>query len=150
MAGRRNKFAKRRREPSTPTSRKRSRRQCGSDFLQESALETPDKEVAVDQLTVSVRSLGIVDTPKSSRSRRRGVRPQLTGRVLFKEEQDTSKGTRTLPEWSDEEFEALCSFLMLYTDGKSWPAHKDYRFWKQAGLFIQQRSKTSYCRSGMV
>ena len=104
--------------------------------------------MAVDQLTVSVRSLGIVDTPKSSR--RRGVRPQLTGRVLFKEE-DTSKSTRTLPEWSDEEFEALCSFLMLYTDGKSWPAHKHYRrFWKQAGLFIQQRSKTSHCRSGMI
>ena len=67
MAGRRNKFAKRRREPSTPTSRKRSRRHCGSDFLQESALETPDKEVAVDQLTVSVRSLGIVDTPIDNR-----------------------------------------------------------------------------------
>ena len=104
--------------------------------------------MAVDQLTVSVRRLGIVDTPKSSR--RKGVQPQLTGRVLFKEEQESLKSTRTLPEWSDEEFEALCSFLMLYTDGKSWPAHKDYRFWNQAGLFIQQRSRTSHCRSGMI
>jgi len=38
---------------------------------------------------------------------------------------------------------------MLHTDGKSWVAHKDDKFWSQAGIFIQQQLKISHCRTGV-
>ena len=75
MASLHEEFAKGKREPSTPTSRKRSKRHCQIDFLQgsnESALATSHKEAAVDELTVTVQSLGIVDTPEvQSKSKKR-------------------------------------------------------------------------------
>ena len=53
-------------------------------------------------------------------------------------------------KWTDEEFQALISFLMLYTDGNSWPSHKDENFWDKAGAFIQQQLQTNHCRTGRV
>ena len=47
-------------------------------------------------------------------------------------------------KWSNKEFKELISFLILYTDGKSWMAHKDSKFWDQAGIFIQQQLKTNH------
>lgn len=145
--------SKRQREPSTPNSQRRSKRHYGSDSSEvgsECLSTTPGQESAVNiaELTASVRSLGIADTPKSSR-KSRGVREKLKGRVLF-EEEPKSKGARGLPNWAGEELGALTSFLMLYMDGKSWVTHKGSRFWDQAGLFIQQQLKTSHCRSGMI
>lgn len=34
----------------------------------------------------------------------------------------------------------LTCFIMLYTDGKAWVAHKDSHFWDQAGLFSSSSS----------
>ena len=145
---------KRKREPSTPTSRRRSKRHYVSESPEtgsERISTTPGRESAVniEELTASVQSLGLVDTPKSSR-KGRGVREKLKGRVLFEKELCKLRGTRELPNWTDEELGALTSFLMLYTDGKSRVSHKDWRFWDQAGLFIQQQLKTSHCRSGKI
>lgn len=43
------------------------------------------------------------------------------------------------PPWTLEETKHLICFLMLHTDGKSWVVRKDYHFWEEAGVFIQQR-----------
>jgi len=39
---------------------------------------------------------------------------------------------------------------MLYTDGNSWPSHKDENFWDKAGAFIQQQLQTDHCRAGRI
>jgi len=38
---------------------------------------------------------------------------------------------------------------MLHTDGKSGVAHKDDKFWSQAGIFIQQQLNTSHYCTGV-
>ena len=80
--------SKRQREPSTPNSQRRSKRHYGSDSSEvgsECLSTTPGQESAVNiaELTASVRSLGIADTPKSSR-KSRGVREKLKGRSCSK------------------------------------------------------------------
>ena len=104
---------------------------------------TPTASNSVQEVTDVLSSLNI-DTPcaknTSSISRLQG---RVKGKILFP---PPSQGQMT--RWSDEELQALTAFLMLYTDGKSWVAHKDDKFWNQAGVFIQQQLKTSYCRTG--
>ena len=95
---------KRPREPSTPNSRRRSKRYYGRDSLEASSERprTPpglESTVKVDELTASVRSLGLVDTPKSSRNRTRGVRGQLEGKVLFEEQPRQSRALSLPPRF---------------------------------------------------
>ena len=52
--------------------------------------------------------------------------------------------------WTDQEIYSLVLFLMLCTDGKSWVAHKDMKFWEDAGTFVKQHSHSSYCRTGWL
>ena len=49
-----------------------------------------------------------------------------------------------MPNWSSEEYQALVSFLLLYTSGLSWSssARKDTKFWAEAGVFVQQQTKS--------
>ena len=51
-------------------------------------------------------------------------------------------------KWTDSEMYALVLFMMLHTDGKQWCAHKDTKFWNDAGVFVQLYSGSSICRSG--
>ncbi len=112
----------------------------------------PDKmgTVSVQEVSGAMSGLALVDTPKSSRSHRkkRGkkFRQGMEGRVLFGYEEPK---TQKQPVWSDEEVLSLLGFLMIFTDGKSWVAHKDVQFWNQAGAYIQHEVKTPYIRSGM-
>ena len=98
---------------------------------------------SVQKMTDILSSLNI-DTPCAKKSSATSkLHGRVKGKVLFP---PVSQGQTT--KWSDEELQALTAFLMLYTDGKSWVAHKDDKFWNQAGVFIQQQLKTSHCRTG--
>lgn len=63
------------------------------------------------------------------------------GNILFYRKQDNVN-------WLDDESYSLILFMMLFTDGKTWVAHKNEKFWKDAGKFLQQRSHTSHCHTG--
>ena len=52
--------------------------------------------------------------------------------------------------WSDKELLFLVQFLMLFTDGKTWVAHKEKKFWDDAGSFIHQQSHTCHCCTGKL
>jgi len=101
-----------------------------------------------DKLSAAVGGLLLTDTPKSRPGPKLGITgKRMEGKVLFP---DKGPSTKELPNWSDEELRMLTCFLMLYTDGKTWVAHKDNRFWDRAGVFIQQQLHTPHCRSGMM
>ena len=53
-------------------------------------------------------------------------------------------------QWSENEVEALTQFVLFYTSGEKWPAHKKTNFWTGASGFIQQRVGTAVTRSGIV
>ena len=53
-------------------------------------------------------------------------------------------------QWSENEVEALAQFVLFYTPGEKWPAHKQLNFWTGASDFIQQRVGTDVTRSGIV
>ena len=122
----------------------------------------------VDDLTESIQNIAInaaVDTPKSSRPTEEGShRASLQPRVLFTTPEtiqyqsvpETSVATcarkEVQPNWNDDEYKALINFIMLYTDGKSWPTNykTSATFWTEAGVFIKQVTGTSHCRSGTI
>ena len=89
-------------------------------------MATPMRSNNIEQVLDEFDCLTI-DSPctiKASSSRLRG---RVKGKVLF----PATKESNEQVKWSQEEFKALISFLMLYTDGKSWIAHKDSKFWDQ-------------------
>ena len=110
---------------------------------------TPPERISsaeFDNLSAAVDGLILTDTPKSRPGPKVGVTgKRLKCKILF-----PSEGPKDQPKWSDEELRMLTCFIMLYTDGKAWVAHKDSRFWDQVGLFIQQQLHTSHRRSGMT
>ena len=90
----------------------------------------------------------LTDSPRTTYSARSGctqsrLREGAIGRALFPVEVDKTK-------WVDKEVYALILFLMLYTDGKCWVAHKDMKFWNDAGIFVQKYSGTLHCRTGKI
>ena len=68
----------------------------------------------------------------------------MKGKILFPPVSEVAS-----TKWGDEELQTATSFLMLHTDGKLWVAHKDDKFWSQAGVFMQQQLKTSHCHTGV-
>jgi len=102
----------------------------------------PTRCSSVKKITDVFSSLSI-DTPCKSLSTTR-LRGRVKGKTLFPATASQGQSTK----WSDEELQALTSFFMLYIDGKFWVAHKDYKFWCQAGIFIQQQVKTNHCHTG--
>ncbi len=83
-----------------------------------------------------------------------GLTPWSTNRYtmrrkkLFEKEYQPLAPSIRMPSWSVDEEQSLVSFLMLYTAGDTWVAHKNMFFWLSAGKFIQQKTKTFHCRSG--
>lgn len=53
-------------------------------------------------------------------------------------------------QWSENEVEALAEFVLFYTPGEKWPAHKQSNFWTGASDFIKQKVGTDITRSGTV
>ena len=80
----------------------------------------------------------------SPKGRPKGI--SITKRQLFSHR--PIQGVRTPVPWSLHEDKALVSFLLLYTDGSSWPSQKDCLFWKRAGEFVQSFVQSSHCRTG--
>ena len=80
--------------------------------------------------------------PKKSR-----INIKSRRRMLF---EDEPRESLTREPWTDQEIYSLVLFLMLCTDGKSWVAHKDMKFWEDAGRFVKQHSRSSYCRTGWL
>ena len=101
--------------------------------------------VNIQEATSSLNRLQIVESPKSrlkcSDGKRSRLNSEAKGKVLFYKKQDNVI-------WSDDELYSLILFMMLFTDGKAWVAHKNSKFWEDAGKFVQQRSRTAHCRTG--
>ena len=113
---------------------------------------TPERSFGVD-ITDAFDRLDLECTPKSSRhditkpsSLRQEHHPQplQARKILF----PTKITSDPLPNWTVAELEGLILFLMLHSSGNEWVNHKHKQFWDQAGTFIQQLLKTSYCRTG--
>jgi len=111
---------------------------------------TPEKlqcTVNIHESIDQLNKLHLVESPKSrveqvshGKSRRNIA---TKGRVLFPKKHETVA-------WSNKEILSLIQFLMLFTDGKTWVAHKDMKFWDDAGIFINQQSHTHHCRTGKL
>ena len=109
---------------------------------------TPERlrsTVNIQEATSSLNRLQIVESPKSRLKCSDGKRSRLNSeakrKVLFYKKQDNVI-------WSDDELYSLILFMMLFTDGKAWVAHKNSKFWEVARKFVQQRSCTAHCRTG--
>ena len=98
--------------------------------------------VDVSSLTLALEQLSMPNTPKSRRARGRskyGNTPRT--KLHFGESQPRP----SMSAWTGHELAALVE--LLFTDGKSWVAHKDDRFWKEAGLFVQRKVHSVHCRT---
>jgi len=100
-------------------------------------IHTPEgliSAVCTQEATSALNKLQILDSPKSrvtcSDNRSRLNTEEAKPRVLFCKKQENVS-------WSDEESYCLVQFVMSSTDGKIWVAHKDQKFWSDAGEFIQ-------------
>ena len=109
--------------------------------------------VTISDAMNAFSELHLLDTPKSSNyvstrlaSNPRGSQSRLNAetkrRTLFHIEKPEKL------KWTHDEVYALVLFTMLYTDGKQWATHKDTKFWNDAGIFVQQHSGSSHCRTG--
>ena len=89
--------------------------------------------------------LQIIESPKSrlkcSDRKHSRLTAEAKGKILFHKKQDNVT-------WSDDELYLLILFLMLFADGKTWVAHKNDKFWEDAGKFVWQKSSTSCSRTG--
>ena len=100
---------------------------------------------------VTIASASISKTPTSTEPRHCGTsfsripmpcEHPLKGRkkLSFGEEVVGSVPPVSVPHsWSEEEEKALVEFVVLSTNGKSWPATKSERFWDSAATFVSQR-----------
>ena len=78
----------------------------------------------------------------SPRTREKGT---LRKRTLF----PIRRSAFPLPPWSYSELLALVTFLLLHTDGRTWPSRRcDDDFWENAAKFVQTLSKVHHCRTG--
>ena len=98
---------------------------------------TPKESVAPDVQTLSqIANLSLEATPK--------VKKKSRPRILFESRRESADNGNSLDahvdqvQWSEKELQLFTTFILLYTDGKTWVAHKNVKFWKKAGVFIQQ------------
>lgn len=119
---------------------------------------SPVSEMDVDGLGMSLSGVKITPTSrnKGKLSRKKlnfanAASPEFSiPSASASSEQGVSHATehRSMPQWSDLELQYLVEFVVLHTDGQSWPVHNNPLFWKNAGKFIQARLNTLYCRTG--
>ena len=77
----------------------------------------------VEEVLDEFNSLAI-DSPCTTKVSARRLRGRMRGKVL-----SCYQGSNERVKWSNKKFKELISFLMLYTDGKSWMVHKGSKFW---------------------
>ena len=97
-------------------------------------------------------------TPASSTGPKQGSRRRDRGRprklfcpepeVTARSDADVTVASRQ--PWSPDEVRALVAFILLYSEGSSWPSRgsKGDSFWKRAGQHVQKAVNSMYCRSG--
>ena len=76
------------------------------------------------------------------------VSPRSSGNVKNVKRKLFTKEKKSQQPWTDEEIKSLIMFVMLHSDGSSWMTHKEFRFWNEAGSFIQMRVHSLHQRSG--
>ena len=118
---------------------------CSDLSIPVSQEESPPSSIAnsVHNLTLTSKSSRV---PVSFQK----VGKMIQGCVLFKDTRKESveslpkKTYREMPNWTSDEYQALMSLL-------SWSscACKDPKFWAEAAVFVQQQTKSFYCRSGI-
>lgn len=64
--------------------------------------------------------------------------------------QYTHTRNSTSGKWTTAEIKALVEFILFHSTGDIWPCHKQMVFWTNAGEFVQTRSASDTCRSGML
>ena len=116
-------------------------------------LQSRSSSVTIYDAMNAFSELHLLDTPKSSNyvSTRLAINPRGSQSRLNAETKRSTLFHTEKPEklkWTDDEVYALVLFTMLYTDGKQWVTHKDTKFWNDAGIFVQQHSGSSHCRTG--
>lgn len=84
-------------------------------------------------------------TPSPSRKTKVG---KLKAKQLQYDTDSTPPPT-LMPEWSEQELANLVQFVLLYGEGRTWPAHKNMRFWDAAASFLHVQGKTPHHRSGI-
>ena len=114
------------------------------EITSESSTPEPGvSSVNIDHFAARLSHLLIDTTSKSRPPKRARTSDQHTGH-------DSVTGSKSmcLLRWSERELLKPTTFLVLYTKGDYWAAHKDMTFWEAAGTFIQSQLHTNYCRSG--
>ena len=122
------------------------------EITSESSTPEPGvSSVNIDHFAARLSHILIDTTPKArhpKRARTRGRRRVRFGDQHTGHDSVTGSKSLCLPRGSERELLKLTTFLLLYTKGDSWAAHKDMTFWEAAGTFIQSQLHTDYCRSG--
>lgn len=139
-------------------SRRRAKRAraTASSTSTEDGLHTPKEGVGhvdVEEVTKRFSRLGTGNraprTPQASATpqpRRKGV---VRGRALFQSQ--SAPNSRSLPSWRAVEILALITFILLHTDGSTWPGRRgDSDFWDNAAKFVQTFARVDHLRTGTV
>ena len=71
-------------------------------------------------------------------------------RKLFVRPEEVKPEAKAQSVWTQEEIKSLVLFVALHCDGHTWMTHKDFRFWDEAGAFIQLHLHTPLKRSGGI
>jgi len=115
------------------------------DHADQSTPERLNSVISVQAVSNKFSKLLLLDSPKSRLEPCHGLSSRLNtaskGKVLFPTKHENVR-------WSDREEYALVLFLLLFTDGQTWAAHKDKKFWTDAGEFIQKYTHTTHCHTG--
>ena len=108
---------------------------------------TPGKQsngASAEAVCSSLARLTIDEVGLTPRSRQRApgtrhFRKTMNGKKLFEKVKEPS--SRQMPSWSADEERSLVSFLMLYTAGDSWAAHKHTQFWSRLGSSFNKKPR---------
>jgi hypothetical protein len=128
-------------------------------------LATPPQRalVRLGDVTATLTSLTLtpsVDAPSSRHQRSSRLRQGHMPRKLFSVSSPDPADAETAATddispasnqpWSDREVRALVAFILLYSEGRSWPSRgsKGDSFWVEAGQYVQKAVNSKYCRSG--
>ena len=90
--------------------------------------------------------VGVVKRPRKYYSQL--MKPSLNAIPVSAETRVVSRRA-AFPSCTEREELAL---MLIYTEGTSWSSRsgRGYRFWEEAGAYIQRDVKSSYCRTGLI
>ena len=67
----------------------------------------------------------------------------MTAKQLF-------DGPRNHVPWSEKEVKALVEFILFHSPGDKWPTTKNDHFWRNAALFVKERSSANMLRTSKM